>query len=84
MNSKGKMVEWGLFTQNLFPKFHEKNKNKHKLWKNKQQRKAQIHATISEKLQTREMRYRRFSELIQLSSRPSLPWISTVERTVGG
>lgn len=31
MNSKGKMVEQGLVTQNLFPKFNEKNSNKEKL-----------------------------------------------------
>lgn len=38
MNSKSKTVEWGLFTQNPFPKFNEKNNNKHKLRKkNKRQ-----------------------------------------------
>lgn len=37
MNSKGKMVEQGLVTQNLLQKFNEKNSNKEKLWKNKNQ-----------------------------------------------
>ena len=30
-NSKDKVVELGLFTQNLFPIFHENNNNKHKI-----------------------------------------------------
>ena len=31
MNSKDKVVELGLFTQNLFSIFHENNNNKHKI-----------------------------------------------------
>lgn len=44
------------------------------------QTKTHIHATILETLQLREMRNYGLVELIQLSSSPSLLWISRVER----